>query len=421
MIILIFILTLALLVLVHEFGHFLAAKKNGVRVEEFGFGLPPRIFGIKKGETLYSINLLPFGGFVKLYGEEYHEIKSKSLSNRAFINKKPWVKSLIVIGGVIGNFLLGWILISYLFTQGVPVPTNKIIIDKINVNSPAAKVNLKPGDQILKIITGLSQNQSEPIKHQVKKGEYLWMIASHYLNSGYKTYDIARFNNIKNPSLIFEFQIIKIPQVKNQKNYSLSKKEFILKNSEEMIEITKKYSGQEITLEIERNGQKNEVSVNPRKNPPKGEGPIGVVVTSYVEKKFPWYQAPFYGLIEASRISYKIAVEIIKVLIQLVTFQKPQVEVAGPVGIVRYAETAIKFGKNAYLELIALLSFNLAIINILPFPALDGGRLMFILYEGVTKKKPNKNIEKYVNLIGMLILLSLALIITINDIIKIYK
>ncbi|PIQ72073.1 RIP metalloprotease RseP [Candidatus Roizmanbacteria bacterium CG03_land_8_20_14_0_80_35_26] len=421
MIILIFILTLALLVLVHEFGHFLAAKKNGVRVEEFGFGLPPRIFGIKKGETLYSINLLPFGGFVKLYGEEYHEIKSKSLSNRAFINKKPWVKSLIVIGGVIGNFLLGWILISYLFTQGVPVPTNKIIIDKINVNSPAAKVNLKPGDQILKIITGLSQNQSEPIKHQVKKGEYLWMIASHYLNSGYKAYDIARFNNIKNPSLIFEFQIIKIPQVKNQKNYSLSKKEFILKNSEEMIEITKKYSGQEITLEIERNGQKNEVSVNPRKNPPKGEGPIGVVVTSYVEKKFPWYQAPFYGLIEASRISYKIAVEIIKVLIQLVTFQKPQVEVAGPVGIVRYAETAIKFGKNAYLELIALLSFNLAIINILPFPALDGGRLMFILYEGVTKKKPNKNIEKYVNLIGMLILLSLALIITINDIIKIYK
>jgi len=421
MIILIFILTLALLVLVHEFGHFLAAKKNGVRVEEFGFGLPPRIFGIKKGETLYSINLLPFGGFVKLYGEEYHEIKSKSLSNRAFINKKPWVKSLIVIGGVIGNFLLGWILISYLFTQGVPVPTNKIIIDKINVNSPAAKVNLKPGDQILKIITGLSQNQSEPIKHQVKKGEYLWMIASHYLNSGYKAYDIARFNNIKNPSLIFEFQIIKIPQVKNQKNYSLSKKEFILKNSEEMIEITKKYSGQEITLEIERNGQKNEVSVNPRKNPPKGEGPIGVVVTSYVEKKFPWYQAPFYGLIEASRISYKIAVEIIKVLIQLVTFQKPQIEVAGPVGIVRYAETAIKFGKNAYLELIALLSFNLAIINILPFPALDGGRLMFILYEGVTKKKPNKNIEKYVNLIGMLILLSLALIITINDIIKIYK
>ncbi|MFH0979404.1 MAG: site-2 protease family protein, partial [Candidatus Roizmanbacteria bacterium] len=136
---------------------------------------------------------------------------------------------------------------------------------------------------------------------------------------------------------------------------------------------------------------------------------------------FPWYQAPFYGLIEASRISYKITVEVIKVLVQFVTFQNPQVEVAGPVGIARYAETAIKFGKKAYLELIALLSFNLAIINILPFPALDGGRLMFIIYEGITKKKPNKNIEKYVNLVGILVLLSLALIITINDIVKIYK
>ncbi|MFH0979900.1 MAG: site-2 protease family protein, partial [Candidatus Roizmanbacteria bacterium] len=131
MTILIFILTLTLLVLIHEFGHFLAAKKNGVRVEEFGFGLPPRIFGIRKGETLYSINLLPLGGFVKLYGEEYHEIKNKSLSQRAFINKKPWVKFLIVISGVIGNFLLGWILISYLFTQGVPVPTNKVIVEKV--------------------------------------------------------------------------------------------------------------------------------------------------------------------------------------------------------------------------------------------------------------------------------------------------
>ena len=120
MTIIIFILTLALLVLVHEFGHFLAAKRNGVRVEEFGFGLPPRLFGIKKGETLYSVNLLPVGGFVKLYGEEYHEIKNKSLSGRAFVNKNPWQKSLIVIGGVIGNFLLGWVLISFLFTQGVP-------------------------------------------------------------------------------------------------------------------------------------------------------------------------------------------------------------------------------------------------------------------------------------------------------------
>lgn len=344
MTILIFVLTLALLVLVHEFGHFLAAKRSGVKVEEFGFGLPPRLFGIKKGETLYSINLLPFGGFVKLYGEEYHEIRDKSLSQKAFINKKPWIKSLIVIGGVIGNFLLGWVLISYLFSQGVPVPVNKVIIEKVIKNSPAAAAGFAEKDVVLDF-----------------------------------------------------------------------------KNAEDFISYTKKYSGREVRIKILRNSQTIPVKIIPRKNPPKGEGPLGIVITSFIEKKFPWYKAPFYGLIEAFRISYKIIFELGKVLIAFITFQKPHVDVAGPIGIATLAGQAIKFGKNAYLELIALLSLNLAIINILPFPALDGGRLIFIIYEGITKKKPNKNIEKYVNLFGMLILLSLALIITINDIIKIYK
>ena len=131
MTILIFILILSVLIFVHELGHFFIAKKTGVRVDEFGFGLPPRVFGKKIGETLYSLNLIPLGGFVKLYGEEYHEIKNKNNAKRAFINKKPWQKTLIIIGGVIGNFLLGWVIISFLFTQGVPKPTNKIIVDKM--------------------------------------------------------------------------------------------------------------------------------------------------------------------------------------------------------------------------------------------------------------------------------------------------
>ncbi len=356
MTIIIFILTLALLVLVHEFGHFIAAKKQGVKVEEFGFGLPPRLFGIKKGETLYSINLLPIGGFVKLYGEEYHEIKNKSLSKRAFINKNSWQKSLIIIAGVIGNLILGWTLISYLFTQGVPVPSNKVTVEKIINNSPAEKAGLKEKDIILTFYTPTAQ--VSPTK---------------------------------------------------------------LKDSDQLIALSKKYAGQLVQITFLRNGKQLSANITPRKNPPKGEGPIGVVITSFEEKKFPWYQAPFYGLIEAAKITYRIAVEIFKVLVKLITFQKPQVDVAGPVGIAHYAQTAIKFGKNAYLELIALLSFNLAIINILPFPALDGGRLMFVIYEGITKKKLNKNVEKYANLIGILILLSLAVVITINDIVKIYR
>ena len=359
MTILIFILTLSILVLVHEFGHFLMAKKMGVKVEEFGIGLPPRLFGIKKGETLYSVNLLPIGGFVKLYGEEYDELDGRGKArlahnmNRTFVNKKPWQKTLIVLGGVIGNFLLGWFIFSYLVTQGIPVPTNKVIVETVTKNSPAAIVGLQEKDLIKKII--------------------------------------------------FENNTIN------------------LTSTNTLIEETKKSSGKKIKLLVERNQKELTVNLIPRINPPKGEGPLGISVTSYIEKKYPWYTAPFYGLIEAFSISSKIASELGKMLYNLVTFHKQNVDVAGPIGIANLAGQAIKFGRNAFLEFLALLSLNLAIINILPFPALDGGRLVFVLYEGLTKKKPNKNFEKYTNLIGFVVLLSLAALITVNDVIKLFR
>jgi regulator of sigma E protease len=355
MTILIFFITLSILVLVHEFGHFLMAKKMGVKVEEFGIGLPPKLFGIKKGETLYTFNLLPIGGFVKLFGEEYSET-TKGDKNRTFVNKKPWQKTLIVLGGVIGNFLLGWLIFSFLVTQGVPVPTNKVVVETVTKNSPASKAGLKEKDIILKLIPPISP--MSPIS---------------------------------------------------------------LTSSTSLITLTKKYGNQKIGLLIQRNKQQLTVDLTPRVNPPKGEGPLGISITSFIEKKYPWYTAPYYGLIEAFSITSKIATELGKMLLGFVTFKKQNVDVAGPIGIANLAGQAIKFGRNAYLEFLALLSLNLAIMNILPFPALDGGRLVFVLYEAIIKKRPNKNIEKWTNLIGFVLLLSLAAIITVNDVIKLFR
>ncbi len=354
MIILIFLLILTILVLVHEFGHFIIAKKMGVKVDEFGLGLPPRLFGIRKGETLYSINLLPIGGFVKLYGEEYNEIDARD-KNRTFVNKMPWQKTLIILGGVIGNFLLGWFIFTYLVTQGIAVPVNKVIIEKVTKNSPAQVAGLKEKDIITKLIP---------------QG---------------------------------------LPQI-------------ALTSSSDLIAQTKKLAGKTIGLEIKRNGKTFLTKIIPRTNPPAGQGPLGVAITSSIIKKYPWYSAPYYGLIEASNISFKIASEFGKLLLRLITFQRPHVDIAGPVGIANLAGQAIKFGGNAFLQFLGLLSLNLAVMNILPFPALDGGRLVFVLYEGIFKKKPNENIEKYTNLIGFIILLSFAALITVNDIMKlIYK
>jgi len=353
--IIIFILILSLLVLVHELGHYFVAKKNGILIEEFGFGYPPRLLSIKFGETIYSLNLIPIGGFVKVYGEEYQEKIHPRLKNRSFTSKKPWQKILVLLAGITGNFLLGWVLISYLFTQGVPSPTNKVIINQVIKNSPAEKVGIKENDIIKSIIP------------------------------------------------------------------SKTSKPFILKSTNDLIDYSKKYAGQEIVLVIDRKGENLEKKIIPRKKPPAGQGPIGVAITSFEEKKYSWYQAPFFGLIEAFNITKKIIIELLRIVFQLFTFKKPSVEVTGPIGIAYFTSQVIKFGKNAILELIALLSLNLAVVNLLPFPALDGGRLVLVVYEWVTKKKINKNFEKYLNLIGFVILLSLAAVISINDIIRIYK
>lgn len=356
-----FFIILTLLVIIHELGHFIAAKKNNVLVEEFGFGLPPRIFGIKHGETLYSLNWLPIGGFVKVLGEEEHELDKKKLppelQNKTFVSKPAPVKILILTAGVLANFILGWVIVSYLFTQGVPVPTDNAVVMEIAKGSPAAEAGLAKGDRIMQFA---EQDNSQQ-----------WHV-------------------------------------------------FKVKTTDDVSRIAKEHAGNDLLLSFERDGHFIDTSITPRKNPPKGEGPLGVVVSQYVIKKYVWYQAPFYGLLESANITYQIMKELGKTLFSFLTFQKTPVDVAGPIGIAKIAGEALKVGHMAVLQLLGLLSLNLAVINILPFPALDGGRLAFVVYETIFRRKINPQIERRLNMAGFAILLSLIGLVTINDILKIF-
>ncbi len=356
--IIVFIIILAILVLIHEFGHFIVAKKHGILVEEFGFGFPPRVWGKKFGETLYTLNLLPIGGFVKVYGEEYYEEDSHvdpKLKDRAFVNKKSWQKASVIVAGVIMNFILGWAILTFLFTQGTPVPMKEVIIEDVKSNTPAAVVGLKNNDKIVKIV------------HEGK-----------------------------------DYQVNTPTDLQNY---------------------TKKFLGKEITLNVMRGSQEVNVKITPRKNPPKGEGAMGIAMKSFEIKKYVWYQAPWYGLKEAYIMTKTIAVEILKLPVTLLSKKdsaggEPEVQVTGVIGIAKIVGEARQYGLNPLLSVMAVLSLNLAVINILPFPALDGGRLVFIIYEWITNKRVNKTFERYMNLFGFIFLLSLMAIITIMDIIR---
>lgn len=351
-----FFVILSILVLIHELGHYLVAKKNNVYVEEFGFGLPPRIWGKKIGETLYSLNALPFGGFVKLLGEEEHELEGKKLSpelkKRTFASKNHLQKALIIVAGVTMNFILGWGIITFLLTQGIQSPNNTVLIEQVITNSPAEKAGLKKGDIVVDVTT------------------------------------------------------------ENDKTVSI-------KTPEDLITLSKSNIEKSLTLRVERNSNTIAASLVPRKNPPKGQGAMGIALSQGFElKKYPWYTAPFYGLKESFTITNTIIKELVNTLYRFVTFQKVSGDIAGPVGIAIITDQAVKYGSQAVLQLLGILSFNLAIVNILPFPALDGGRLALIIYEVISRRKVNPKIEQKLNLVGFTILISFIILVTAHDVLK---
>ena len=359
--ILAFILILSVLVIIHELGHFLVAKKLGIKVEEFGIGFPPRAYGKKIGETLYSINWLPVGGFVKLYGEDdagggsvkikdqTSKIKDGDLK-RAFFARPLWQRMFVVTAGVIMNFLLAIIIISFLFaSQGVPLPTKHIIVSEVSTNSPAAIAGLLKGDQIL----------------------------------------------------------------------SINSKE--IRDTSVFISITKKLRGQEVTLQVLRDQKEFTTKLTPRLNAPKNEGAMGVAITNIEVKKYSWIEAPIYGTLEAGKFSWMILSGLGTMVFDFVTHGvKPQ-GVAGPIGVAQLTGEAVRAGWFAVLWFMALLSLNLAVLNILPIPALDGGRFFFMILELLTGKKVSPRYEAYAHGAGLVLLLGLMAVITLLDVVRLFQ
>jgi len=344
------ILGLAVLVLIHEFGHFLVAKLLGIKVEEFGVGFPPRILKKKIGNTLYSLNLLPFGGFVRLYGED--EAASDIADGRVgegmekgFNGELAWKKSLVVLAGVFMNVALGWILLSLVFMIGVP---RHLMIAEIAPNSPAMTAGLQPGDIISGIVAG-SVKLSDPI------------------------------------------------------------------SSDDFTKLVESYS-MPVNLDIERGGQKLNLNISPRANPPEGQGPIGINITDVGFGAQPFFQSLGSGFLSGWETVKMVVSGLGTFVAELFTSPQSIQNVAGPVGIVVLAAQATSMGFIYFVQLLALISINLAVLNLLPFPALDGGRFLFLLIDKFRGKPVPYKIQAWVNGAGFVILILLMVFVTVKDI-----
>lgn len=357
-----FIIVLSILVFVHEFGHFIVARIIGVHVEEFGFGLPPRIIGKKIGRTIYSLNWLPIGGFVRLAGEDDsaeddHTMTPGLKKSEYFWARKPAERSAILVAGVTMNFILATVLTAVLLVGGVKEASGRVHLEAIVTGAPASAAGLKPND-IIKNLT-------------------------------------VTMNNI--------------PQT------------IAVKTPNDLIANVKNHLGEPVILEVMRGSERMIVTLTPRKDYPKGQGPMGVAVSDLETKKYPIAEAPFVATKLNIERAWLMLTGIVTTLWKLITFKGVAGDVAGPIGIAQVTGQAIKFGFRAVLDFMAILSLNLAVLNILPLPALDGGRLAFIIIEKIIGRKVKPAFEKQTHQIGMLILLFLILLVSINDIMRLAR
>lgn len=347
--IIVFILVLGLLVFVHEFGHFVMAKKHGVKIEEFGFGFPPRIFGIQKGETMYSINLIPLGGFVKAYGED----GADKNNSQSFAAKKVWQRVTILVAGIAMNFLLAIVLLGFAHMIGLPaVATNE------DINS--GKTNVQ--------ITDVSQD-SPAQKGGIQIGDIVKRV------NGQEIQEVESFQNLVKGNL-----------------------------------------GKDINVVVLRGSEEVSLIMTPRLNPPEGEGAIGVGLVETVIKRYPWYSAFWEGLKSAYYATLMSVIGLATVLQGLLLGGRVSGDVAGPVGIAVLTGQVTKLGFVYILNFAAILSLNLAIINAIPFPALDGGRLLFLLIEKIKGSPVSQKVEQIVHGTGFALLILLMIVITVRDI-----
>jgi regulator of sigma E protease len=351
--IIIAVLSIIALLIIHESGHFFVAKLFKVRVKEFGVGLPPRLIGKKVGDTLYSINLLPFGAFVKIPDVEDGEEERKG-------NVAPWKKALILFAGSGFFWLAGFILLTAVFLSGAfqeisdeeagNIIDPRVQITSIVANSPAEEAGLTSGDIIRKVSF---------------QGE--------------------------------EISISKVSQIQ---------------------QVAVDFQGEEISITVERKEGFSEVSLTPRISFPQGEGAIGLSLIRVAEKKYSFFQAITKGAEETIYLTVAIVTGLFKLLISLISGQglPQEAQLMGPIGIGSMAAQAVEVGVAYFLQFIAIISIYLAVFNLLPIPALDGGRLLFLGIEKIKGSPVNRKLEQSFTAGFFILLIILIIFVTVGDI-----
>lgn len=358
--IILFIIILGVLVFAHELGHFLAAKRAGIRVDEFGIGFPPRLYSKKVGETVYSVNLFLLGGFVKIFGENPDDVSAGGVEAARGLTSKPrLVQAGVMVAGIVFNLIFAWLILSAGFMVGMPysvddsayaarVRNPALTIVQVLPNSPADSAGLKGGDKVTMLSSGKKVEEHPDIKQTQD------FIANH----------------------------------------------------------------KELTITYTRGNETKTAVVQGVTGIVGARSAIGVSLDFTGTLQLPPLSAVYMGMTTTAALTQETAIGLFNFLKNIFIGKASLTDVSGPVGIVGVVRDANALGFAHLIALTALISINLAVINLLPFPALDGGRLFFLLIEAIKRSPIKPKIANIVNTVGFALLIALMIFITYHDIAK---
>jgi len=363
--ILLFLAVLVVLILVHEWGHFIAAKLTKMRVDEFGIGFPPKIWGYQKGETLYSLNALPLGGFVSIFGEDPDKMTPNDPDRaRAFGARPKWAQAIVLLAGVVMNIVLAFVLLVAVNLVGVPTA-----IDENEISATSR----------LQVAATLPDS---PAYEKLPAGATIIGIIG--VNGEMETLTPSAMSN------------------------------FIAENGTEEITISyQEFGGDEI----------KETTITPTLGLIADDANRAAVGTSLVlvdDISLPLWPAITTAFYRTGDLLVAITVGIYNLFAGIFTGTADLSQIAGPVGIASYVGEAAAVGVTSLLFFVAVISLNLAVVNMLPLPALDGGRLVFVLIETIIRKPVNPVWVGRINMIGFFLLIGLMIAVTIGDVVRIW-
>jgi len=342
-----FLVMFTLIIAVHEFGHYLTARLLGMRVLEFAFGFPPRIFAVRREGIDYSLNAIPFGGFVRILGQDDFAIEQRGAGDPGSFTAKPWwAQAIVLAAGVAMNFVLAIVVLTAAFMIGTEAPTGVVRVAEVAAGSPAETAGIQPGD-VVRTIDGKEITRTSDLQTYV---------------------------------------------------YG--------------------HAGKEVTIVLDRGGrQVGPLTIVPRPTPPENEGPLGVRLEEVASP--PTALSPPQAFVQAVRLTGDVVTQIAELPGQLLsrpTNQPGPPPVGGPIQIFLVTAAVSQLGVAAFLKLIGIISVNLGVLNIIPFPGLDGGRLFFVLLSAALRRRLSPQVEAAIHAVGFVLLLGLLVVVSVADI-----